>query len=355
VTDVPEDGEGSAHLRTRPVARGRTEPAARPLRRPEAGVAPGIEPAPPRPLIVRLPNYVGDVVLSVPALKLLQDHGHRLHLVGKGWAASLLAAYRWPVSVRAASLLQRVGQLRQLRRDARAVDPGFDRRENTLVLPHAFSGALDPWLAGLRAVGSAAEARSWMLARAEPLRWHHAVEQSWLLACRFLRIERPLPRQIELATSPHDLHRADAALRRHGVRPGFIAVCPFAGNAFDHQPKTWPDFPAFARALGAGGRDVVCCPGPGEAALAAEQYPGVTSIADVDLGAYGGILRRASLVVANDTGPGHIAAAVGVPVVSVLGPTVPAQWAPWGPTVTIVRHWPRWPTVDEVLAAARAV
>ena len=40
----------------------------------------------PRPLIVRLRNWVGDVILGVPALQLLQSQGYELHLVGKGWA-----------------------------------------------------------------------------------------------------------------------------------------------------------------------------------------------------------------------------------------------------------------------------
>ena len=44
----------------------------------------------PRPLIVRLRNWVGDVILGVPALHLLQQNGSQLELLGKGWARSLL-------------------------------------------------------------------------------------------------------------------------------------------------------------------------------------------------------------------------------------------------------------------------
>ena len=46
-----------------------------------------------RPLIVRIRNFIGDVVLLIPALERLQAAGYELHLVGKPWAKSLLEAY----------------------------------------------------------------------------------------------------------------------------------------------------------------------------------------------------------------------------------------------------------------------
>ena len=79
------------------------------------------------------------------------------------------------------------------------------------------------------------------------------------------------------------------------------------------------------------------------------QHAGVTMLDGLDLGTYAAVLRRATLVVSNDTGPAHMAAAVGTPVLSVLGPTKPEQWAPWGPQVVIVQGWPEWPSVERVL------
>jgi heptosyltransferase-2 len=306
----------------------------------------------PRPLVVRLRNWVGDVVLGVPALQLLQSHGHDLHLVGKGWAPALLAGQGWPVHVRPATLRERVAQLRTLRQHAREADPGFDRRENMLVLPTAFSGALEARLAGLRAVGYAQEARGLLLARSEPITYGgHALTSYWELACRFLRVELPPPASIGLQTAPADQQQADALLASAGLKPGFIVICPFAGGLFEKQDKTWPAFPALTRALLASGRQLVACPGPGEDTIVTRDHSGVTLLPGVKLGVYGGLLRRAGLVISNDTGPAHLAAAVGTPVLSVLGPTKPEQWAPWGPQVRVVRRWPEWPTVDEVLAA----
>lgn len=311
---------------------------------------------PSRPLIVRLRNWVGDVILGVPALQLLQSHGHQLQLVGKGWAPALLAGEAWPVHVRPASLGERVKQLRQLKVRALAADAGFARRENALVLPTSFSGALEMRLAGLKAVGYAQEARGLLLARAEPITYGgHALTSYWELACRFLRIEATPPSRIELKTTLADQASADALLAAQGIRPGFVVLCPFAGGQFEKQDKTWPAFAAFTQHLRQQGRDLVACPGPGEDAIVRDQHPGVRLLAGVKLGVYGGLLRRAALVVSNDTGPAHLAAAVGTPVLSVLGPTKPEQWAPWGPQVQIVRRWPDWPSVDEVSARAAAM
>lgn len=304
-----------------------------------------------RPAVVRLRNWVGDVILGIPALRLLSEHGYDLELVGKAWAPALLAGEVWPVHVRPRTLRDRVAQWRHLRRSAVAVDPTFDQRRNAIVLPTSFSGALEMRLAGLRAVGYAKEGRSWLLTQAETLTLGgHALESYWQLACCFLGIFAAPPVRIGLATRPQDQQRADELLASHGIRPGFIVVCPFAGGLFEKQDKTWPEFGEFSRRLVDQGYQLVACPGPGEESIITTQHQGVQMLAGVDLGVYGGLLRRASLVVSNDTGPAHLAAAVDAPVLSVLGPTKPEQWAPWGPRVTIVRRWPRWPRVDEVLA-----
>ena len=57
-------------------------------------------------------------------------------------------------------------------------------------------------------------------------------------------------------------------------------------------------------------------------------------------------------MISNDTGPAHMAAAVGAPVLSVLGPTLPELWAPWGPTVEVMRKNPGWLSPEDVLERA---
>lgn len=105
--------------------------------------------------------------------------------------------------------------------------------------------------------------------------------------------------------------------------------------------RSWPPerHAALVEALAAGGSRVVVTGGPGEEALTAfvagEPRSGVldtggrTTFAEL-----AAILAGADAVVVGNTGPAHLAAAVGTPVVSLFAPTVPAaRWRPWG-----VRH-----------------
>jgi heptosyltransferase-2 len=313
-----------------------------------------IEALGPRPLIVRLRNFVGDAVLGVPALRLLERHGYSLQLVGKGWARELFASEGWPVAVRPKRLVERVRQLRELRAEARRVDAGFDGRSNALVFPGAISAALDMRLAGLRAEGYACDGRSWLLARSHPMALGgHALLSYWELACAFLGVDETPPAAIDLKVSAAQFAAADALLAQRGIAPGYVLVCPFANGTVELVDKTWPQFMDFVKALSASGRQVVICPGPNEVEGACRMYPSALRLEGVGLGVYNALLARAALVVANDTGPAHMAAAVGAPLLSVLGPTPVAVWAPWGPNVEILQRQPDWLSADEVLARVR--
>ena len=313
---------------------------------------------PPKHLIVRLRNWIGDVVLGVPALQLLERHGYTLHLIGRPWAGALLGGHGWDIHTRPAKLRERVAQLRTLKAALEQDEPGFARRENALSLPHSFSAALDFRLAGLEAVGYGQEARSFLLARSEPITYGgHALISYWELACRFLRIAlTPPPPEIGLAVAPQKLAQAQALLAAHGVAPGFVVICPFAGGTFEKLDKCWPLFAQFAREAPARlGRPLLLYPGPNELEASRRDYPDAVILQGADLGVYGALLALAALVVSNDTGPAHMAAAVGTPVLSVLGPTKPEQWAPWGTQVHIEQRFPEWPSVATVLARAQSL
>ncbi len=308
---------------------------------------------PHRPLIVRLRNWVGDVTLAVPMLQRLAAAGHDLQLVGKGWARDLLAGHGWPVQVLPKTLRERVRLLRQLGQ-GRTRDAGMD----ALCLPDSFSSALEFRLAGLRTLGHAWEGRSLLLTRAVPRpRDVHELEVYWRLGSALLQQDAPLPAAVGLRLAPQHRQEAAALRQAHGIEPGCILICPFAGGTWNQQDKTWPGFADFAAgALRGFGRSVVVCPGPGEEAIARTQFPSALMLQGVGLGTYAALLSEAAVMVSNDTGPGHIAAAVGAPLVSVMGPSDPSLWRPWGPSVQLLGGNGAWPEAHAVQAAvARAI
>ena len=319
---------------------------------------PAPTPAPthtPRPLIVRLRNWVGDVTLALPTLQRLADAGYGLQLVGKGWAADLLAGHGWPVLVLARTRAARMAQLRDWRRTAWAADPLAAQRLNALCLPDSFSSALDFRLAGLRALGHANEGRSLLLGRAvQRPKGVHELAVYWALGNALLGEQAPLPAQLGLCPSPAHCAQAQALRAAHGIEPACIVICPFAGGTWNKQDKTWPDFAALvAHDLPALGRRVVVCPGPGEEDTARAHFPSATLLPGVGLGAYAALLSEAALMISNDTGPGHMAAAVGTPLVSVQGPSNPALWRPWGTNVHVLGGQGSWPDRADVLATAQ--
>lgn len=118
--------------------------------------------------------------------------------------------------------------------------------------------------------------------------------------------------------------------------PGYVVVHP----GTTAPARAWPAerWAEAVEALLAAGERVVVTGSPGERALTA-----LVSGPALDLGGatrfaeLAGVLAGASAVVAANTGPAHLAAAVGTPVVSLFAPVVPAaRWAPYGvPTVVL--------------------
>ena len=308
---------------------------------------------PAAPLIVRLRNWVGDVVLATPMLSRLQAAGHHLTLVGKGWAPDLLAGFGWPVERLGTSQALRISQLSAWRRDVSGQRWGSPEGINALSLPYSASSALEMRLAGLRAIGYDGEGRALLLHRSWPRprlgRGGHELEVYWRLGQHFLGLDEPPPKALEWKVSDRHAQQAEELMKGHALAPGFVMACPFAGGTFEGQDKHWPLFADFiAHAAQRLDRPIVICPGPGELEEAQRAFGGCVILPGVDLGTLAGLMRHSALMVSNDTGPGHLAAAVGAPVLSVLGPTEPGHWGAWGPNVHIERHWPRWPSVEEV-------
>jgi ADP-heptose:LPS heptosyltransferase len=332
------------------------------------------------PLVVRLRNWVGDVLLGLPMLQRAADAGYELQLVGKGWARDLLAGHGWAVHALPATMRERIALLRHLRRAGQevsghaagpaaghgagpaayhAADPAARGAIDALCLPYSFSSALEFRLAGLRALGHSHEGRGLLLARAVPrARNEHELAVYWSLGDALLGQRAPLPERIGLRLAPQHLEAARALRAQHGWQRAPIVICPFAGGTYDKQPKTWPAFAEFVQhdllpLARAQRRPVLVCPGPAEVQEARERFGAALVLEGVGLGTYAALLAEAALMISNDTGPGHMAAAVQAPLLSVLGPTHPGHWRAWGPTVHLLGGLGHWPAREAVLAAAR--
>lgn len=125
------------------------------------------------------------------------------------------------------------------------------------------------------------------------------------------------------------------------ARP-LIALGPFAGNSV---LKQWPvsRFAALGRRLVAGGGAVVVVGGGGDREQAericAEIGPGAVSLAGAaSLPQTAALLRRCSLFVGDDSGPMHLAAAAGIPVIGLFGPSCPHRFSPWTPKKQVLWH-----------------
>ena len=303
-------------------------------------------PAPKGVLLVRLCNWVGEVVLSMPALRRLAADGYDLRLYGKGWSTALFEGAGWPVIVRHGCYKTAAEQLREMRQAL-----GSDRSP-ALLMTNSFSSALEMRLAGFAPSGYAREGRSPLLRHAFCLpRFPHAAHAYWHLAGCFLGSSEPFPAPVNWVPSDAQHRQALALLAQHGLATNaFVMLCPFSGSDDRKNRKVWPGFRELATALHAANVQVVVCPGPGDE-VAAAAWPAIAvCLSGVDLGVYGAMQKLASIVVANDTGPGHLAAAAGAQLISILGPQSVAAWAPIGPNVQIVQETAKWPTVAGIIA-----
>jgi heptosyltransferase II len=308
-------------------------------------------------LIVRLPNWVGEAVLTLPTLVCLQRAGYQLHLVGKPWAGELFAGYDWPLHSRPSETGAAIAQLRSIKKKLLAADSSFNRRINLLLFTNSFGSALEARLAGLRAVGYAAEARGFLLTQAvEPVSLPHAADDYWRIGAALVGDDTPEQFVFSrLILSAPQVEQAQSLLGVRQIGAGYAVLCPFSGADDTAGKKRWYGFRELARRLAEKGIAIVLCPGPGEEAAAQRDYPGATTLTSVSLGVYAALMRDAWCAIANDTGPGHLAAATGAKVVSVFGPESTERWAPVGPQAALVRYASRWPTVEEVMARLPAI
>jgi heptosyltransferase II len=292
-------------------------------------------------LAVRLPNWLGDTVMAVPAVRALRRaHPQARMLLAGPWASMLagqgladtLVTYPrpWADRLAAADVVRRFAP------------------DTAVLLPNSFESALAAWYWGARRrigfdTGGRGIALTDAVAVPEPRR--HQIDEYVMLAERCdTRVDDAVP---TLAPPPVDAgERAEvrALLETAGARRGSPAVGVHLGAAFG-PAKTWPAERVvdFCRLLDEIGAHAVLLGTDNEAATAetiAAQVP-ATCLAGRDRPALlPSLLAELDALVAGDTGVAHLAAALGTPVVTLFGPTDPALSAPRGRATALTHPVP---------------
>lgn len=310
-------------------------------------------------VLVRLPNHVGDACMALPAVHLLARAGLAPVLVGKAWAGDLLAGMGWRFEPIEGPVIRDTRRMRAL-----AAELGGAPR--AVLLPNSIGSALLFRLAGARCAGLATDGRGWLLEAAlpEPPPMHE-VERFWHVAAGALahwslpvNEDGPGP-ALGLKLARRHEAAARAALKDGKVPARYALLAPVATGLHHGRVKHWPQFATLVEPLRARGLEPIALPPPNEAEATRAALPGARILPPVTLGAYAALAAQAALVVANDSGVSHVAAAVGARQVTIFGVTEATRTGPWNPRAVGVGALDAWPepavvlgAIDQALASA---
>jgi lipopolysaccharide heptosyltransferase I len=299
----------------------------------------------PRLLVVKL-SSLGDLVHAVPAADALRRHlGARMDWVTQPEYLDLVRCLEGVEQVIAFPRRHFLRGAPALRRALRAA-----RYDLVVDLQGLLKSAAAAWLSGAPrrvAPSFAREGSAWLhTERAAPGGGVHAVE-------RCLDSARHLGAPAEPPRFPFRFPAVPEPLRREDRRPR-LALAPRSR----WPAKDWPAarFAALARhAVREWNAEVFVLGGTADAEVAGriEAQAGVPLRAlcgKLDLASLGGFFAELDLLVTNDSGPMHLAAAAGTRVVALFGPTDPARTGPWGAHCTVLR--PEDPTLPSPALSA---
>ena len=289
-------------------------------------------------IIVRFPNWTGDIVMATPVLQCLRQNFPKSRIVGvvRSYARGVLKDLDdidriIPCDDKTISGLRQTGD------EIREENPDF-----AVVLPNSFRSWLQMRLGGVKEIYGYRRGLRKLFMRNGPKLSKKSGTASpspmidyYLGICRDMRLtvaDNPCP---GLAVSTELQEKGDATLKRLGVDPEETIIGINPGASFGSS-KCWPveNFAALAELFENhyGGR-LLLFGSPSEKELTkaiTEQSKAEiinTAPLDIDLEHLKPLIKRCNLLVTNDTGPRHYAVAFGIPVTVIMGPTHPAYTA----------------------------
>jgi len=304
-------------------------------------------------VVVRGPNWVGDAVMAVPALRELRRilPEAQITLVSRPGAADIFIDADFVDDVLIydrAGLASTWDQVREWRRRK------FDL---ALLFQNAFEAAAIAFLAGASArMGYDTERRgvllthslpspSWKNERHESFYYLHIIEELERLLSGRARNETIEPR-FDLHVSEDRKRKAFRLLHEYGahIDAPLTILCPGSINS---RAKRWPAdrYAELADRLAQSGANVVLIGSPSELDVSqevckhAQRQPlvltGKTTVAEATA-----IISIADVLITNDTGPAHIGAALDTPTLVIFGPTNPLTTYPFSSSAEIIRQPP---------------
>jgi heptosyltransferase-2 len=299
-----------------------------------------LNPEAPARLVVRAPNWLGDAVMALPALGAVRAAfpGTRIAIAASASVAAIFEE-ETPAAQDELIVLGAGSTGGKIRHEQAVLAAG--RFDAALLLPNSFRAAWTASRAGIpQRWGYAGNLRGRLLTRAVPRpkarHLHQSAHYGELVRGLGIDVPESLPR---LTIRGDTARRAGALLAHHGI-DGSVPIVGFAPGAAYGHAKRWPprrvadvvvrlaeSQRAVCVLLGAqadrdAGREI-------ESSLPAHVRP-VNLIGRTDLRLLAGVLARCGVFVSNDSGAMHLAAAIGVPVVAIFGPTDDRVTAPLG-------------------------
>jgi len=305
-------------------------------------------------IMIRATNWVGDAIMALPALRAVRARfpEAQIAVLARPYVADI---YRGQHICDELIAYDPKGAHAGLRGRETLVSELRSREfDVALLLQNAFDAAWLVWRAGIpQRIGYARDGRSLLLTSAIPVPRKDEIPAHekfyYLELVRRAGWLDSLPDEtlIALDIQKEACKRAESVLVEAGARAQSLRVAIGAGASYG-SAKCWPPtrYAELANRLQTeNDADIILFGTSSEAAvsnaIAAEMkrppvdLTGKTAIADLPA-----LLSRCHVFVGNDSGAMHVAAAAGLPVVAVFGPTDPFGTAPVTPRCTIVQQKP---------------